>query len=133
MKHTIGIPGLPEGWEPVAYDYAVKNDYVLIGDEVVIATHTHRTKSLIVKKKQPRRIVLEEIPDDLVSESYSGTCVRIGNKWWREVNESDLSLHNADDNESLRLNIDYARELLNYIPGGTEFHKKIVDFIRVKK
>lgn len=54
---------------------------------------------------------MEEISDDLVSSSFSGTCVRIGNKWWREVKESDLSLHNNDDKESLRLSVDECKQI----------------------
>ena len=63
MKHEIDIPDLPEGWEPVAYRYAHSNEYVLSDGNIeqirqsIIETSTKR---LIVRKKQTRRIVLEE-------------------------------------------------------------------------
>ena len=63
MKHEIEIPDLPEGWEPVAYRYAHGNEYVLSdGDIEQIRQSIEKTstKRLIVRKKQPRRIVLEE-------------------------------------------------------------------------
>lgn len=59
MKHTIEIEGLPEGWEPVAFRVPEPGEYFFIDDNVefsVIASLPY----LIIKKKQPRRIVLEE-------------------------------------------------------------------------
>jgi len=63
MKHEIEIPDLPDGWEAVAYRYAYGNEYVLSdGDIEQIRQSIEKTstKRLIVRKKQPRRIVLEE-------------------------------------------------------------------------
>lgn len=63
MKHTIDIEGLPEGWEPVAFRKP------LIGEKMFQYGKVHRCNceaeisSLIIKKKQPRRIVLEEVEE----------------------------------------------------------------------
>ena len=63
MKHEIEIPGLPEGWEPVAYKVPVENEYFLsIDNEISHANdNSHWCPWLIIRKKQPRRIVLEEV------------------------------------------------------------------------
>jgi len=64
MKHTIEIEWLPEGWEPVAFRKP------LIGEKIFQYGKIHRCNceaeisSLIVKKKQPRRIVLEETSEE---------------------------------------------------------------------
>ena len=64
MKYEIEIEGLPEGWEPVAFRKP------LIGEKMFQYGKIHRCNceaeisSLIVKKKQPRRIVLEETGED---------------------------------------------------------------------
>ena len=64
MKYEIEIEGLPEGWEPVAFRKP------LIGEKMFQYGKIHRCNceaeisSLIVKKKQPRRIVLEETDED---------------------------------------------------------------------
>lgn len=61
-KHEIEIPYLPEGWEAVAYRHIRSDDeYVLIEGEIRVACNVNKLyEQLIVKKKQPRRIVLEE-------------------------------------------------------------------------
>ena len=62
MKHEIEIPDLPEGWEPVAYRYAHGNEYVLSDgnvEQIRQSISETSTKRLIVRKKQPRRIVLD--------------------------------------------------------------------------
>lgn len=128
MKHEIEIEGLPEGWEPVAFRIPEQGEHFYTDGNVEFSV-TASLPYLIVKKKQPRRIVLEEIPDDLVSSSFSETVVRIGNKWWREVKESDLSLHNTDDKESLRLTREQCRELLQFSSSAIEMIK---DFLRNK-
>ena len=62
MKHEIEIPDLPEGWEAVAYRPAIQGvDYVLRNGAVTIYNGFSDTENLlIVRKKQPRRIILEE-------------------------------------------------------------------------
>ena len=62
MKHTIDIEGLPEGWEPVAYRKPIFGEYYFYNDDIVQGK-TGCGQFLIVKKKQPRRIVLEETDD----------------------------------------------------------------------
>ena len=56
MKHEIEIPDLPEGWEPVEIliDPDQYNKYV--GDDGCL----YWDAKIRMKKKQPRRIVLEE-------------------------------------------------------------------------
>ena len=62
MKHEIEIPDLPEGWEAVAYRVPIKMvDYILLTSGVIAMCSWDRDgKYLIVRKKQPHRIVLEE-------------------------------------------------------------------------
>ena len=52
MKHEIEIPDLPEGWDAVS----VK----LIELESSDSEHAIYASKVLAKKKQPRRIVLEE-------------------------------------------------------------------------
>ena len=56
MKHEIEIPDLPEGWDPVEIliDPDQYNKYV--GDDGCL----YWDAKIRMKKKQPRRIVLEE-------------------------------------------------------------------------
>ena len=67
MKHEIEIPDLPEGWEAVAYRVPVEGEYYLGSSEVKLCESSFDTVWLIVRKKQPRRIVLEETGDIRVS------------------------------------------------------------------
>jgi len=60
MKHEIEIPDLPEGWEAVAYRVPVEGEYYLGSSGVKLCESSFDTVWLIVRKKQPRRIVLEE-------------------------------------------------------------------------
>ena len=62
MKHTIEIEGLPEGWEPVAIRKQKLGEHIFCLDTGFVVPADHRTPKahLIVKKKQPRRIVLED-------------------------------------------------------------------------
>ena len=63
MKHEIEIPDLPEGWEPVAYRVPVKGEYIFSTDNKISLSdnNNHWCPWLIIRKKQPRRIVLEEV------------------------------------------------------------------------
>ena len=67
MKHEIEIPDLPEGWEPVAYRVPVEGEYYLGSSGVKLCESSFDTVWLIVRKKQPRQIVLEETGDIRVS------------------------------------------------------------------
>ena len=60
MKHEIEIPDLPEGWDPVEIliDPDQYNKYV--GDDGCL----YWDAKIRMKKKQPRRIVLEETDID---------------------------------------------------------------------
>ena len=67
MKHEIEIPDFPEGWEAVAYRVPVEGEYYLGSSGVKLCESSFDTVWLIVRKKQPRRIVLEETGDIRVS------------------------------------------------------------------
>ena len=64
MKHEIEIQDLPEGWEAVAYRCAYGNEHIFnrgMVDQISSSISKTSTERLIVRKKQPRRIVLEEV------------------------------------------------------------------------
>ncbi len=61
MKHEIEIPDLPEDLEAVAYRVPVEGEYYLGSSGVKLCQSDFDTVWLIVRKKQPRRIVLEEV------------------------------------------------------------------------
>jgi hypothetical protein len=95
MKYEIEIPDLPEGWEAVAHRLPKTNEHTLSDDNQVVTTKGIRFPVLIVRKKQPRRIVLEETdktadPEwnhiiyvkDITIDIYS-------DKLWRIVDEKD--------------------------------------------
>ena len=60
MKHEIEIPDLPEGWEPVAYRNPQKGEEYIHQNQIWKALFNEGYPYIIVRKKQPRRIVLEE-------------------------------------------------------------------------
>ena len=64
MKHEIEIQDLPEGWEAVAYRTPDAGEYYLGSSGVKLCESSFDTVWLIVRKKQPRRIVLEETDID---------------------------------------------------------------------
>ena len=65
MKHEIEIPDLPEDLEAVAYRKPKAGEYYLTPDWITVeALHDYKLAHLIVRKKQPRRIVLEETDID---------------------------------------------------------------------
>ena len=135
MKHTIEIEGLPEGWEPVAIRKQKLGEHIFCLDTGFVVPADHRTPKahLIVKKKQPRRIVLEETSEEnhlFESGQYAafsaGKFVISGvrNKW-REVKENDSSLTNEEP--KLSLTVDECRNM-----SLSEINMKIVDFLRDK-
>lgn len=137
MKHGIEIEGLPEGWEPVAFRCPKDGEsYVGYDGKVIISLSTNDLHGprLIVKKKQPRRIVLEETDEDNIKHNNSwcsqhftrGLILTQQPKRWREIKETDLSLHNADDKESLRLSVDECRAI---ITGNVYAHPIIIEKI----
>lgn len=123
MKHEIEIEGLPEGWEPV--EFRCPNDgesYIGYDGKVVtsLIANDFYGQRLIVKKKRPRRIVLEETDEEnrtyragvFVPQFISGGIVLHGqSKIWRGINETAQSLNNADENESLRLSADECKKI----------------------
>lgn len=62
MKHEIEIADLPEGWEAVAYRVGDPDDhyYDAITKSIRRLILASSVGVLIVRKKQPRRMVLEE-------------------------------------------------------------------------
>ena len=60
MKHEIEIPDLPEGWEAVAYRVPKAGEYFFSMNGIKYAETDRGNLWLIVSKKQPSRIVLEE-------------------------------------------------------------------------
>ena len=64
MKHEIEIPDLPEGWEPFAYRIPKAGEYYFGSQGVKLAHIDFENLWLVVRKKQPRRIVLEETDID---------------------------------------------------------------------
>jgi len=92
MKHEIEIPDLPEGWEPVAYRVPEEGEYYFgrHGLEQATDEWPDRPAAIIVRKKQPRRIVLEETDidagldwndsihlDDIIIQIYSAKSWKI--------------------------------------------------------
>lgn len=146
MKHEIDIPVLPEGWEPVEFRCPKDGEsYVGYDGKVIISLSTNDLHGprLIVKKKQPRRIVLEET-DEYINGENSGYVLLDGktidfirpgqslspeHKIWREVKETDLSLHNADDKESLRLSLDECEKIYQSLCN----HRAMVDTLVLHK
>jgi len=135
MKYEIEIEGLPEGWEPVAIRKQKLGEHIFCLDTGFVVPADHRTPKahLIVKKKQPRRIVLEETSEEnhlYESGQYAafsaGKFVISGvrNKW-REVKENDSSLTNEEP--KLSLTVDECRNM-----SLSEINMKIVDFLRDK-
>ena len=133
MKHTIEIEGLPEGWEPVAFRKPLIGEKMFQNGEIHKCNCEAKISSIIVKKKQPRRIVLEETSEEnhlYESGQYAafsaGKFVISGvrNKW-REVKENDSSLTNEEP--KLSLTVDECRNM-----SLSEINMKIVDFLRDK-
>ena len=78
MKHEIEIQDLPEGWEAVS----VK----LIELESSDSEHAIYASKVLAKKKQPRRIVLEETDIDnyeIVYRKNQGTST-----YWKIVEDN---------------------------------------------
>ena len=61
MKHEIEIPDLPEDLEPVAYKVPEVGEYYFGSGGITLARVKFENLWLVVRKKQPRRIVLEEV------------------------------------------------------------------------
>lgn len=140
MKHEIEIEGLPEGWEAVAFRAPSTNEYYF-EHGVIVRGNTPYAK-LIVKKKQPRRIVLEEDINDNRNPSTAQTLKLSSGRIMhifcpyavREVKETDIPLTNDDDNESLRLSVDECKEAMRKLEtfNVTDLSVKICRFLKDK-
>ena len=93
MKHEIEIPDLPEGWEPVAYRIPKTGEYYFGLRGIKLAYIDFENLWLIVRKKQPRRIVLEETEEG-TDNSHNHTIYVKGitidiysNKLWKIVED----------------------------------------------
>ena len=84
MKHEIEIPDLPEGWEPVAYRLGDPDElyYDAITKSICRLILASSVGVLIVRKKQTRRIVLEEVEDD-----RNGIDLVRHGKYWKIVED----------------------------------------------
>ena len=87
MKHKIEIPDLPEDLEAVAYRKPKAGEYYLTPDWITVeALHDYKLSHLIVRRKQPRRIVLEETDIDnyeIVYRKNQGTST-----YWKIVKDN---------------------------------------------
>jgi hypothetical protein len=125
-KKTIEVEGLPEGWKAVAYKKPIPGEYFIgYAGSVCFCNHLEYGPRLIVEKIKPRQIVLEETDEEAYSTS-SGTLVRIGNKWWKQVKENDLSLNS--DEPKLSLSVDECKRVVNC--SAPDVVSRILDFIK---
>jgi len=62
MKHNIEIPGLPEGWEPVAFRVPEYLEYYFsrYGFEQATDEWPDRPAAIIIQKTKPREITIIE-------------------------------------------------------------------------
>lgn len=135
MKHTIDIEGLPEGWEPVAFRKPLIGEKIFQYGEIHKCTCKAEISSLIVKKKQPRRIVLEETSEEnhlYESGQYAafsvGEFVIAGTKnKWREVKDSGENKHMNMDNYSLEYLIKIHPRLCWVFDFGGKKYLKVVN------
>ena len=91
MKYEIEIEGLPEGWEPVCYRPPNEGEYYL-QNGVVYSSIDMTYPRIIVRKEQPRRIVLEEIRCDYTvapGEFYGDDIAGFS----RNNDDSEIGLH----------------------------------------
>ena len=99
-KHEIEIPGLPEGWKPVAYRPVRPGDHYFYYGTIRQAQHDSSVSALVVEKIKPKRIILEatgEVRQPVTGEyvhNNGNLCLcRKPERWgreheiWREVKE----------------------------------------------
>jgi hypothetical protein len=95
MRYEIEIEGIPDGWEAVAHRLPKTNEHTLSDDNQVVTTKGIRYPVLIIRKKQPRRIVLEETnktadPEWIYSIRSNDITINIqSEKLWKIVDEKD--------------------------------------------
>jgi len=95
MKHEIEIPDLPEGWEAVAYRIPKVGECYFGSSGIKLALIDFENLWLIVRKKQPRRIVLEETEEDTDNSHNHTIYVKditidiYSDKLWKIVDEKE--------------------------------------------
>ena len=82
MKHEIEVLHLPEGWEPVAYKVPEVGEYYFGSKGITLARVQFDNLWLVVRKKQPRRIVLEE-----VEAGYGKVDLFHDRRYWKIVED----------------------------------------------
>lgn len=85
MKHEIEIPDLPEDWEAVAYKNPEVGEYYLGSGGIKLVQTDFQNLWLVVRKKQPRRIVLEE-----TDVANAKVAFELNNSWtyWRIMEDN---------------------------------------------
>ena len=85
MKHEIEIPDLPEDLDAVAYKVPEVGEYYFGSKGITLARVKFENLWLVVRKKQPRRIVLEET--DIANAK---TAFELNNSWtyWKIVEDN---------------------------------------------
>jgi len=103
-KYEIEIPGLPEGWRPVAYRSVRPGEHVWHAGGVEQSLCGSRASYLVVEKLKPKRIVLEDTGefrrpaagDYVLGNGGSFSKCNVPHAWgdtkceiWREVKEEE--------------------------------------------
>lgn len=105
MKYEIEIEGLPEGWEPVGFRVPLGGEDIIdFNGDLIRVGNAYTQPRLIVRKKPPRRIVLEETGElrnanigEWIEEKGSFSrwpCPKKSSaeyKIWREVKEDEVT------------------------------------------
>ena len=91
-KHTIDIPGLPEGWRAVAYRRPIEGEYFFDKNGgISLAGKDLYSSGLIIEKIKPHRIVLEEISKEeyhrLFNDERCSDIYNMRGSYWRLVEE----------------------------------------------
>ena len=93
MKHEIEIPDLPEDFDAVAYKVPEVGEYYFGSGGITLARVKFENLWLVVRKKQARRIVLEETDEDAGidrnhSIHFDGIIIQIDSaKLWKTVED----------------------------------------------
>ena len=99
-KHKIEIPGLPEGWKPVAYRPVKPGEYIAHTGGVEQSLTGAMASYLVVEKIKPKRVILEATGEirqpeagEYVQHNGNFCLCRKPERWgceheiWREVKE----------------------------------------------
>ena len=129
-KQTIEVEGLPEGLKAVAFRIGLNGELAFDCNRVIeITGNCTKFPCLIVKKIQPRRIVLEEISkEEYYRLFHDEQCTEIYNlqrSYWKQVNENEVPLTNGED--KLSLSLDECKRIVNCT--APDVVSRILDFI----